>query len=68
MSQIMKFYAWDGVKNKIQRIIPRLNDAKFVSISKHEPFNLSKFKENLEKVAIRLRKFIEETTTVDKKI
>ena len=59
MSQIMKFYAWDGINNKIQRIIPRLNDAKFVSISKHEPFNLSKFKEHLEKVAIRLRKYIE---------
>ena len=56
MSQIMKFYAWDGVKNKIQRIIPRLNDAKFVSISKHEPFNLSKFKENLEKVNMNLKK------------
>jgi hypothetical protein len=55
----MKFYAWDGINSKIQRIIPRLNDAKFVSISKHEPFNLSKFKEHLEKVAIRLRKYIE---------
>jgi len=44
MSQLMKFYAWDGVNKKILRIIPRLNEAKFVSISKHEAFNLSKFK------------------------
>lgn len=56
MTEIMKFYTWDGKKNKIIRIIPRLNEPKFVSITKHEPFNFSKFKEHLEKVVIRLRK------------
>lgn len=56
MSQLMKFYTWNGNENKIIRIIPRLNEPKFVCISKHEPFNLSKFKEHLEKVTIRLRK------------
>ena len=43
----MKFYTWDGLKNKVIRIIPRLNEPKFVCISKHEPFNISKFKEHL---------------------
>lgn len=55
----MKFYAWDGQKKKIQRIVPRLKEPKFVSIAKHETFNLSKFREHLEKAAIRLRKFID---------
>jgi len=47
MTQTMKFYTWDGLKNNVIRIIPRLNEPKFVSISKHEPFNMSKFKEHL---------------------
>ena len=50
----MKFYAYDPVKKWIIRIIPRLNEPKFVSIAKHEPFNLSKFREHLEKINIRL--------------
>lgn len=44
MAQTMKFYVWDGVRNGIVRIVPRLNEPKFVCIARHEPFNMSKFK------------------------